>query len=227
MISNKTVKVCLVAIFLTFSSLIAFNDGLVKAPEPEPPVTSISYDSQTGTVTLIAQDFPLNTGSGVKATYYIIDDGEIMIYTGPFKIPEGTHTIKYWSEDNAGFVESQKTATYTFDTTPPTVEIVYPELGKLYLFGSPLMDRLLGENTLLIGKMPIEVDADDADGTGVSMVLFNIGNDSGYDFEPPYTYEFTNMKFGELTISVKAIDNKGLVSEPVEMKVIVFGLGLL
>jgi hypothetical protein len=196
----------------------------------EPPVTSIFFNQDTGKVTLIAEDYPINKGSGVKATYYKIDGGSQTTYTGAFSIGEGTHTVEYWSVDNADNAETHKTATFIVDSTAPTVELTSPEEGKLYLFGSPVMDRIIGSGTLCIGKVPVAANADDGTGSGVSMVMFSFSNgDSGFDDDGSdgFTYTFKSMHFGALTITAVAIDNAGLTSTPDSMEVTVYSLGLM
>jgi hypothetical protein len=193
----------------------------------EPPVTSIFFNAGTAKVTLVAQDYPLNKGSGVDATFYKIDGGEEQTYGGPFTLDEGTHTVEYYSIDNANNKEATKSAQFTVDTEEPSVQITSPLAGKLYLFGSPIMDRILSDSTLCIGKVPIAADADDGDGVGVARVLFNINGDSGYDDSAPYEYEFRKMHFGDLTISAVAVDGNGLLSSPDSITVKVYSLGLL
>jgi hypothetical protein len=199
---------------------VAFHDD-------EAPVTSIFFNQETAKVTLVAQDYPLDKGVGVDATYYKVDGGATETYGGPFTLPEGTHSVEYWSVDHNGNEESHKSASYVVDTTAPTVTLVKPEEGKLYLFGSPIMNRILSTTTLCIGRVPIEAEADDGDGSGIARVLFNINGDSGWDGDDPYEYEYSDMHFGDLTISAISVDNVGLMSDPDEMTVKCFSLGLL
>jgi hypothetical protein len=199
--------------------------------DEEPPVTSICFDTVTGEVTLLAVDYPIPKGSGVKATYFIVTPpgGDAQIYTGSFLLGEGTHTVEFWSEDNAGNIESRKSRTYTLDTTEPTVELISPEEGKLYLFGSPIMDRILGSGTLCIGKVPVAASATD-DGSGVAVVMFAFDNgDSGFDDDGTdgFTYEYRGMHFGELTITATAVDEGGLMSTQDSMTITVYSLGLM
>jgi hypothetical protein len=199
-------------------------------PDNEPPVTSIFYILFTGMYGFIAVDYPIHDNSGVKATYYRYDGGETQTYTEPFFIGEWTHTLEFWSEDNAGNVESPNTVTFIGDSTPPTVEITSPEDGKFYLFGSPIMSRKIDSGTLCFGKVPVSANADDGTGSGVSMVLFSFSNgDSGYDNDGSngFTYLFKDMHFGALTITAVAIDNAGLVSTPDSMTLDVYSLGLI
>src|SRR5439155_6859602 len=72
-------------------------------------------------ITLVAAD----AESGVAATYYTLD-GVQHTYTSTFSINlDGTHTVTYWSVDNAGNVEdaTAKTNSITLqvNTTPPSI----------------------------------------------------------------------------------------------------------
>ncbi len=204
-------------------SVKRYDDG-GPPDDDEDPVTSIFFNGDTGTVTLVAVDYPLNKNSGIAGTFYKIDGGAQTTYTVPFDIGEGQHTVEYWSEDNAGNVETHKTASYTVDSTPPTVELTSPEVGGIYFLGNKLFN--LGTTTICIGKVPIVADAADA-GSGVARVLFDVNGDTGYDDAAPYAYTFKGMVFGSLTIEATAIDNNGLMSSPDSMTVTCFSLGLL
>jgi hypothetical protein len=190
------------------------------------PITTLVFDEYTGTVSLFANDPAGPVVSGVKATYYILDGGSTMEYTGPITLSDGTHTVTYWSEDNAGNVEGQKTSPpLVVDATDPTVEIVEPEEGYLYLFGNKLMGRIFGSGTLCIGKVTIVAQASDT-GTGVSMVTFDIDGDSGYAVSAPYEYVYNDMHFGSITVTATAFDGAGRSAED-SMTFTIYSLGLL
>jgi len=220
---SKAVAILIMFLFL-MTSVVPMINGSVILYEPEPPVTTIFFDKYTSMITLVAVDYPLNKGSGVKATYYKLDGSPQIEYTEPFQLPEGRHTVEYWSVDYADFMETHKTATYTVDTTPPTVKITSPEMGGIYLLTNKIFT--FGSATICIGKVPIEVSANDGDGSGVETVFFDIKNDTGYDSTAPYEYTYKGTHFGELTITVTAIDNMGLMSEPETMTITVFSLGI-
>jgi hypothetical protein len=204
---------------------IEFKETGTPFQDLEAPITSFCYDSDTNTVTLLAVDLPLNKGVGVDATYYKVDGGATQTYGGPFVITgEGPHTVEYWSVDNNGNEETHKTTSMTIDTLPPEVTITSPEAGKLYLFGSPIMNRILSEKTLCIGKVPVEATATDE--SGVLNVLFKYNGETTWDNEAPFEDTYSEMHFGPLTISVKAIDVNGLESAPVTMDIVVYCLGL-
>jgi len=205
---------------------IIYKEEKIVWVDTEPPVTNAFYDCIDYTVTLNAVDYPLIKNSGVKATYYTINGGEKKTYVGPIPLGEGTTKVCFWSEDNAGNVETQHCETYTVDNTPPTVEIIVPEEGALYLFGSKIMNRILSDTTLCIGKVPIEATASDGAGMGIDKVLFTFNGGTAWDGESPYTAVFKGMKFGDLVITATALDKAGLYSAPDEMTVKVYSLGL-
>ena len=73
----------------------------------------------TGRVSLSADD----SGSGVAATYYKIDGGDQKTYTVAFTLPEGAHTVTYWSVDKAGNTEDVQTGYARVDTTGPALTV--------------------------------------------------------------------------------------------------------
>ena len=89
------------------------------------PTTAVSgidanWHNTPVTVTLTATD---SGGAGVKATYYTID-GTQYTYTAPFSISsQGSHTVTYWSVDNAGNTEAAKSCTVKVDTVAPTTTV--------------------------------------------------------------------------------------------------------
>lgn len=93
------------------------------------PSTSLTTAITTGVagikVTLTASDPGTSnkTGSGVYRTYYSVDNSacttsatsKCSVYNGPFTITvtTSTHTVRYFSKDNAGNVESEHSKTVT------------------------------------------------------------------------------------------------------------------
>ena len=60
----------------------------------------------------------LSTEEGA-ITYYKIDDSAIATYAAPFQMPEGVHTLYYYSVDRYGNTEEMKNVTFKVDLTPP------------------------------------------------------------------------------------------------------------
>ena len=95
--------------------------GVPDTTAPVTTATGLQPDVHTGwrntaqPVTLTASD----AGSGVAATYYVID-GKQKTYAGPFQIAAaGSHTFSYWSVDAVGNVETAHTAFVNIDTGRP------------------------------------------------------------------------------------------------------------
>jgi P pilus assembly chaperone PapD len=65
-------------------------------------------------------------GSGVAATYYILDGGAQTTGTLVNISALGSHTLKFWSVDVAGNVEAQKTASFTITSPVVVVDTIAP-----------------------------------------------------------------------------------------------------
>jgi FOG: WD40-like repeat len=60
--------------------------------------------------------------SGMANSYYTIDGGAVQTYAGIFWVAgNGTHTIKYWSMDQANNTEAQRTLMVGIDTSGPVI----------------------------------------------------------------------------------------------------------
>jgi hypothetical protein len=90
------------------------------AVTPASPDGSGGWYATTPSFTLSASD----ATSGVASTLYKIDSGTTQTYSGAASIPDGQHTITYWSVDSAGNVESATTtSTIKVDTVKPSTSI--------------------------------------------------------------------------------------------------------
>ena len=106
-------------------SIFALNNVTVTSDQNEvislqfvhsPPVTTISLlpypnapnqYSNPVTVTLSAS---AASGFSIGSTKYKVDSGAVQTYSGPFTVSgNGDHTVRYWSVDNAGVFEAEKT----------------------------------------------------------------------------------------------------------------------
>lgn len=76
-----------------------------------------SWNNTDVTVSLAATD----ALSGVAATYYTVDAGAQHSGTTVGISSEGTHTLQFWSVDEAGNAEAAKTVQVRIDKTPPTI----------------------------------------------------------------------------------------------------------
>lgn len=72
----------------------------------------------------IGLQVPLDLPSGINCTKYRINGGTWIDYTTDFTITsEGAYEVQYFSEDNAGNIESAKSLSIKIDLTNPTLEI--------------------------------------------------------------------------------------------------------
>ncbi len=79
---------------------------------------SNGYYRSTVQVTLTATD---SGGSGVAHTYYKVDGGSYQTYSGAFTVSgDGSHTVTFYSVDNAGNAETAHSVSIAIDTVPPS-----------------------------------------------------------------------------------------------------------
>jgi hypothetical protein len=86
-----------------------------------PPVTTAEITGTNPvTITLTATD----DDSGVNYTMYKIDDGTYATYTGPVQVTEvGDHIVYFYSVDNEGNVETEKSESFTVEAPALTITI--------------------------------------------------------------------------------------------------------
>lgn len=139
-------------------------------------------------VTLTAVDL----GSGVNYTKYKVDAGEWTTYTGSFNITEeGNHTIAFYSEDNAGNIETEKTATFT---------IRYPiEITIKGVFGITATVKNVGDVNLTDINWTISCV-----GGFILKGKSNNGTISALNIGTQTTVRDMPIGFGKTTITVKA-----------------------
>jgi hypothetical protein len=110
---------------------VGTGNDIVPPPIVIAPVTLASTDpvnmtaagwfNQAVPVTLIPQP-----ASATTVTFYSVDGGSFVLGTHVLLSTEGTHTVQYYSVNNAGAVpvtESTKTLTIKIDKTPPTITL--------------------------------------------------------------------------------------------------------
>lgn len=116
--------------------------------DTEPPLTQVQdrdgikgkndiWISDGVIIWLMAQDFPVDTGSGVDATYYTLNSGPTETYSEDsgmqLTVNSGTNwmgewDIYFWSVDKSGNVETPPKYEYVkIDAERPYCEITYPE----------------------------------------------------------------------------------------------------
>jgi len=189
-------------------TLTASATGLTSAtatvtviPDTTPPVTAITYGPKylSGATTYVSGSttFELSASdeaSGVKETKYRVDGGSWNTYTAGFtlsSLPDGAHTIGYYSSDKAGNNEAEKTLSVMLDKTPPVISGASPT-GSLILRSAPVTFTVRVEDAGSgIKEVRLTVD-------GVSHGTMSVGSD----------YSKTiSLSEGFHAWSVEAVDN--------------------
>ncbi|MEM4265399.1 MAG: Ig-like domain-containing protein [Thermoplasmata archaeon] len=174
---------------------------MTPIPDTTKPVTSIALAGTLGsngwyvssvTVTLNASD----SGSGVDETMYRINGGSWQTYTAPVEITaNGIHTFEYRSVDVAGNSEDAKSAQIKIDTVAPALSITETN-GTSFAPDSVVIHWAASDATSGIADILISVDGGAFQSKGAVM---NVTLDG--------------LSAGEHTITVRVIDNAGLVTE--------------
>lgn len=77
--------------------------------------------------------------SGVFQTWWSIDGEGWNDYDGTLKLTsEGSHTVRYFSMDNAGNAEAEQTLEFTIDTTAPRFEVKFDPDQEKFIFTTDL-----------------------------------------------------------------------------------------
>jgi cytochrome c len=83
------------------------------------PTTTATVEQSPGfaTVTLTGNDSVAGGGSGVAETQYRVDGGGWQVYSGPFGVlGAGSHTVEYYSVDEAGNTEATKSVSFAVES---------------------------------------------------------------------------------------------------------------
>ncbi len=141
--------------------------------------------------------------SGVATTFYSVDGGAPQTYSGPFTFNQkGTHTLTFWSVDNAGNVED-KTAgghsiTLKIDNIPPSTGATLTP---------PTPD---GTQNWYVTAVNVQLSAADAE-SGVAATYYRIDDGAPQTYSGPFTFN----QSGSHTLTFWSVDNAGNVEDPV------------
>jgi len=199
------------------AGLVSDTSTVTVIPDNTPPQTSLiignpkyvtattTYVSATTQLQLAARDVE----SGVKEVKYRVDGGGWSTYTDPFTLStfsHGTHTIGYKSTDNALNEEPENTVTVFLDKNVPTVSLVSPTAGDLWV--TSLSVRF--EGTVSEGD------------SGLASITLMLDGTSQGDMVPGTTYSKTmTVTEGAHTWTIRAVDNVGNIGQPTALSVTV------
>jgi parallel beta-helix repeat protein len=132
------------------------------------PVTTVILTGTMGgnnwytsnvTVTLSATD----ALSGIESKWYKLDAGYWTIYTAPFTVSEGQHTVSYYAFDHAGNQEAANSVSFKIDTTAPTT--------------THTLQGLLGSHGWYVTNVTVTLSANDVtSGVNVTKYKLNTGD---------------------------------------------------
>ena len=176
------------------SDLVVIANGIPSDPVEvnHPPVTTASLSGTAGQngyytsavqVTLTATD----QDGDLAATYYTVDGGPTQTYAAPFTVSgDGTHTITFWSVDQAGDQEAANSQTIKIDTTSPT------------LTASASITSLWPPNHKMVSDVISGVLSDATSGLDLSSASFTVADEYGtvqpsgpVTLNPDGSYAFT------------------------------------
>jgi hypothetical protein len=183
-----------------------------------PPTTTATgipsgWSTTPVTITLTASDG--TDRSGVAAIHYSINGGsqtDVNGSTAPVRVEQdGVHTLRYWSNDNAGNSETVRTATIRMDISAPAIGI-----------SGGLFDRRDGQPIFEDEQPSVDVTAQDAtsgvqsleiqvDGTRVAFASQPCGS-GGCSATLSYTLRANDTLDGEHVVTVISADYAGLTT---------------
>lgn len=134
--------------------------------------------------------------SGIKKTVFKINNGVEQIYSGGFisknQLPDGDHTIYYYSYDNVGNKEIERKINFYLDKLPPI------------LASDVLGDRYVSQGkTYFSGRTKLKLTAVD-NKSGVSDVFYSINNEEFKTYQEPF---YLPSRSGNHYIRFYAVDN--------------------
>ena len=144
-----------------------------------PPTTNLKVNglgNGTGNLVLITTDTisfaAEDSGTGIRETRYSLDGAPEQVFTAAFTLEAGTHTLSYRSQDNAGNLETAKTANASVsgpDTTGPALSMTPPS-GSTVTTARPLIRADYSDSGSGVGLSSVRLFLDGADVTGQSVV---------------------------------------------------------
>ncbi|HME52631.1 MAG TPA: hypothetical protein VKM55_10460, partial [Candidatus Lokiarchaeia archaeon] len=165
--------------------LIAPTTGIAYTP-----AYGLNWVNATTTFTIT----PTDAGSGVKATYYKLDGGSFYISPGSLSVgnfTDGTHTIYYYSVDNAGNTQTMQSAIIQLDKTAPVTTGTYTPAY------APDWVNI---------ATTVTITPSDA-GSGVKATYYKL--DGGMFYTSPGSFNIGNLTDGSHVISYYSVDNVG------------------
>lgn len=181
---------------------ITFNVDL-SAPKTELVFDGEKYEQVISGRTKIKLE-PSDPISGVKRTYYKLDDGNYIQYKGTLHstyLSEGEHTIAYYSVDNVENKEAEQVYAFYVDKTPPI-----------------LVDEIMGNSFVVNGKeyssgrTKLKLTAVD-NKAGVKEIKYALNQGEYQVYEKPFYLTTVSGSLSALSYAIDFVGNKSVASE--------------
>lgn len=132
------------------------------------------------------------------AVFTAVTNGYSVTYTPSSVLSDGPHTVTVRISDNDGNSAAEKSTTYTVDTIPPTLNIIYPADGFITNTAALLVRGTTNDATS--SPVTVSIRLNGADQGAVS-----VGADGSFSKQ-------ITLAEGDNTIIVEAVDAAGKVS---------------
>ncbi|MGW2325998.1 OmpL47-type beta-barrel domain-containing protein [Streptomyces sp. NPDC001700] len=185
--------------------LVVTGDG--GGEDTTPPETSATVTGKQGpngdyydtaTVTITASD----TGSGVNAIEYALDEGEFTKYTAPVAVnTHGAHTVRYRATDRAGNTSEAKSVAFSV-VAPPNDDTTPPET-------TAKAEGTKNSDGNYLGSVKVTITATDA-GSGVAKTEYSLDGGPYLAYTTPLVVD----RVGRHTVAHRATDKAGNTSAP-------------
>jgi hypothetical protein len=145
-----------------------------------------------------------DNSSGVKNTFYKIDEGKYTRYSGVLHsayLSEGEHSIAFYSVDNVENKEADQVFTFYVDKTPPI-----------------LVDEIMGNSFVVNGKeyssgrTKLKLTAVD-NKAGVKEIKYALNQGEYQTYEKPFYLTTVSGSLSALSYAVDYVGNKSVASE--------------
>lgn len=144
--------------------------------------------------------------------YYYFDAGNPQIYTGVISVPEGVHTLYFYSQDKFQNKEQVQSKQFKVDTTPPTIVITSPEQNAILNTRDITIIGTTEPNaTLTINGVKVDVDSQGKFSYSTTITGLTTFTIIAKDFAG-------NTKQLNLTVSVDTTPPKLTITQPVSFQ---------
>lgn len=115
-------------------TIVSPSSGAYVSNSQQPIVFTVTDETGGSGVNLSTLALKVDSGTAVGSssmTCTAITNGYTVTYTPSSALSDGSHTVTINCSDHDGNAATQKSTTYTVDTTPPTLNVTSPTAGLI------------------------------------------------------------------------------------------------